>query len=63
LKRSEKRFLVHWVVPAALILFAMTYWVWPVDLIPDRSAYGYADDATVMVVASFLAGVFRYKKI
>jgi len=63
LRKSEKRFLVHWVVPALLIIVGMSYWIWPYDLIPDHSAYGYVDDATVMLVSSFLAGVFRYKKI
>ncbi len=63
LTRSDKRLLVHWVLPALLVTIALTYWAWPYDLIPDRSAYGYVDDAAVMLVTSFLAGVFRYKKI
>ena len=63
LSKKDKRFLVHWVAPAALVLLGMSYWAWPYDLIPDHSAYGYVDDATVMLVSSFMAGVFRYKKI
>jgi len=63
LNKKDKRFLVHWVAPAALVILGMSYWAWPYDLIPDHSAYGYVDDATVMLVSSFLAGVFRYKKI
>jgi len=63
LSKKDKRFLVHWVAPAALVILGMSYWAWPYDLIPDHSAYGYVDDATVMLVSSFLAGVFRYKKI
>ena len=63
LTRSDKKLLIHWVVPAILVTIALTYWAWPYDLIPDKSAYGYVDDAAVMLVTSFLAGVFRYKKI
>ena len=63
LSKKNKRFLVHWVAPAALVLVGMSYWAWPYDLIPDHSTYGYVDDATVMLVSSFMAGVFRYKKI
>jgi hypothetical protein len=63
LRKSDKRLLVHWVLPAALMIFGLGYWVWPNDLIPDHSTYGYLDDATVMLVSSFLAGVLRYKKI
>jgi len=63
LRKSDKRFLVHWVLPAALMLIGLSYWAWPYDLIPDHSAYGYVDDAVVLLVSSFMAGVFRYKKI
>ena len=63
LTRANKRLLVHWVLPVVLIAIALTYWAWPNDLIPDTSPYGYVDDAAVMLVTSFLAGVFRYKKI
>jgi hypothetical protein len=63
LRRSYKKLLFHWVLPAALLILGLSYWVWPNDLIPDSSAYGYLDDAAVMLVSSFLAGVFRYKKI
>jgi len=63
LGRRDKQLLVHWVLPAVLIILGLSYWAWPNDLIPDHSTYGYVDDAAVMLVSSFLAGVFRYKKI
>jgi len=63
LRKSDKRLLFHWIIPAGLIILGMSYWAWPYDLIPDHAAYGYVDDATVMLVSSFLAGVFRYKKV
>jgi Sulfotransferase domain/Protein of unknown function (DUF1232) len=63
LRKNNKKLLVHWVLPAALMIVGLTYWAWPYDLIPDHSTYGYVDDATVMLVSSFLAGVFRYKKV
>jgi len=63
LRKTDKKLLVHWVLPAALMILGLSYWAWPNDLIPDHSTYGYLDDATVMLVSSFLAGVLRYKKI
>ena len=63
LRKRDKRLLVQWVLPIALLVAGLSYWVWPNDLIPDHSAYGYLDDATVMLVSSFLAGVLRYKKV
>ena len=63
ISKREKKLLVHWVLPALLVTVALTYWAWPLDLIPDHSSFGYADDAAVMLVTSFLAGVFRYKKV
>jgi hypothetical protein len=63
LRKNYKKLLVHWVLPAALMILGLSYWAWPYDLIPDHSAYGYVDDATVMLVSSFLAGVLRYKKV
>jgi Sulfotransferase domain/Protein of unknown function (DUF1232) len=63
LGRRNKKLLVHWVLPAALMTLGLSYWLWPNDLIPDRSTFGYLDDATVMLVSSFLAGALRYKKV
>ena len=63
LRRRDKRLLIHWVLPALLMVVGLSYWLWPNDLIPDHSAYGYLDDAMVLLVSSFLAGVLRYKKI
>jgi len=63
LRKNYKKLLFHWVLPAALMVLGLTYWAWPYDLIPDHSAYGYVDDATVLLVSSFLAGAFRYKKV
>jgi hypothetical protein len=63
LRKRDKRLMVHWVLPAALVILGLSYWIWPNDLIPDNLPYGHLDDATVMLVSSFLAGVLRYKKI
>ena len=39
-----------------LIAFGVLYWVWPNDLIPDDEPFGRVDDATFLIILSFLAG-------
>jgi uncharacterized membrane protein YkvA (DUF1232 family) len=39
-----------------LIAFGILYWLWPNDLIPDDEPLGRIDDASFLIILSFLAG-------
>jgi len=39
-------------VARAMIVFALSYWLWPLDLIPDTTPYfGYVDDFCVTLIS------------
>lgn len=60
--RKTRRAVIRRFLPAILITFAAIYWILPYDLIPDSSAYGYLDDATILLISSFFAGrLTKYK--
>jgi len=47
---------------AALLGFAVLYWAWPNDLVPDKSRYGRTDDVAVAFASAFAAArIVRYR--
>ena len=56
---SRARWMDHWVLPSTGIIagLALTtfYWIWPGDLIPDRTRYGRADDLAVVFAWAILS--------
>ena len=43
-------------IPVVLGAAAVLYWLWPYDLIPDASRYGYIDDGIFTLSLGVLAG-------
>jgi uncharacterized membrane protein YkvA (DUF1232 family) len=61
-RRNAKSLAIGRLIPLALMVLGVLYWLWPNDLVPDTRALGYVDDATILLVFSFMAGrLTKYK--
>jgi uncharacterized membrane protein YkvA (DUF1232 family) len=61
-RRKTWRLIVRRAAPPLLLCLAAAYWIWPPDVIPDSTAYGYVDDALVLMICAYAAGRFsKYK--
>jgi uncharacterized membrane protein YkvA (DUF1232 family) len=61
-RRDAKSLAIGRLIPLALLVLGVLYWIWPSDLVPDSRALGYVDDATILLVFSFMAGrLTKYK--
>lgn len=61
-RRNAKSLAIGRLLPLALMVLGVLYWLWPNDLVPDTRALGYVDDATILLVFSFMAGrLTKYK--
>jgi hypothetical protein len=61
-RRKSKSLLMTVSAPAALVALALLYWIWPSDLVPDKTRFGYVDDVVVLTLLSVLAGRFTKHK-
>ena len=55
-RRNAERLIMRGVIPLALMVLALGYWLWPNDLIPDTQPYGYVDDIVVVLAAGLISG-------
>lgn len=61
-RRNAKSLAIGRLIPLALMVLGVLYWLWPNDLVPDSRALGYADDAAILLILSFMAGrLTKYK--
>ena len=61
-RRGAKSLAIGRLIPLALLVLGVLYWIWPNDLVPDSQALGYVDDAAILLVFSFVAGrLTKYK--
>lgn len=61
MRKKAKRLILGRLLPVAMAVLALLYWLWPNDLMPDAKPYGYADDALILLTSGFLAGRLVYK--
>jgi hypothetical protein len=61
--RNGQKLLMRGLVPAAVASLALLYFVWPSDLLPDRSRYGYLDDFLLILLSGVAAGRLTMHKV
>jgi uncharacterized membrane protein YkvA (DUF1232 family) len=61
-KRNVRSLAIGRIAPLLLLVLGVLYWIWPNDLVPDSHAFGYVDDAAILLIFAFLAGrLTKYK--
>jgi uncharacterized membrane protein YkvA (DUF1232 family) len=61
-RRWAKRIAMRGLLPVALTVLGVLYWIWPADLLPDQGPYGHLDDVVVLLIGGILAGrLTKYK--
>jgi len=54
--RNGNRLVIRVAAPLVLTGVAVAYWAWPTDLVPDRVAFGRADDVAFLIALCVVAG-------
>jgi uncharacterized membrane protein YkvA (DUF1232 family) len=55
-RRKAERLAMRRLIPAALVVLGVFYWLWPNDLVPDVGRFGRLDDVACLLATAIAAG-------